>query len=149
MPEPWRTSLLLLARITLEQKGSSKRFHSCLLLPRYYCLAPHIQPSVAVKSNYFKKMTKKPLQQPYICDQYFLISKYGPCIFIKEQKENQGSHLPLSTPFLLVFFFYSSDLQIFGVPDFSHSLGENWMLQLGYNIWGNLTGTGCKGCSAC
>ena len=53
VPEPGRTSLLLLARITLEQTGSSKHFHSCLLVPHCYCLPSHIGPSAAVESNSF------------------------------------------------------------------------------------------------
>lgn len=65
MPETWRTSLLLLAGITLEQKGSNKHFHSCWLVPHCYSLASHTQPSAAIQSL-LEGMEETP-QQPSVC----------------------------------------------------------------------------------
>lgn len=64
MPETWRTSLLLLAGITLEQKGSNKHFHSCWLVPHCYSLASHTQPSAAIQSL-LEGMEETP-QQPSV-----------------------------------------------------------------------------------
>lgn len=101
VPETQRTSPLLLARITLEQKGSCKHFHSVDLCHTV----------TAWPQQLYKVFSRRNGRNPSTTLNKF-INKF--CVFIKEQKENGGSLSKNPFAFLLVFPFTRSICRYLG-----------------------------------